>query len=133
MQTHTTKLTDIDLQVGGGVEPGEVPEAARMMRTMQLRDLGLPFRCDGGKIVEDRPTESSEDIDEDDDDREARVVLFKLGGECMSVEYTRPIDIAITSKFDPWPEEDEVLVTLYDEDRDGAWHMRTVGEASPIH
>jgi hypothetical protein len=133
MQTHTTKLTRTDLEIGGGVEPGDVPEAARMMRTAELRSLGLPFRCDGGEIVEDYSTESTDDLDEDNDDREARIVLFKFGGECMSVGYTRPIDVAISAKFEPWPGRDAVLVTLHDENEDGSWTMRTVGEESPLH
>jgi hypothetical protein len=134
MNTSTSrqaKLTETDLQIGGGVEPGDVPEAARMMRTSELRELGLPFRCKGGEIVEDRALES---IDEDDDnEREPRIVLFKLGDDCMSVGYTRPVDIAITAKFEPWPDENETLVTLHDEDVDGNWRMRTVGEESPLH
>jgi len=129
----TTKLTKTDLQIGGGVEPGDVPEAARMMRTAELRSLGLPFRCDGGEIVEDCPTEAGEDIDADDDDREARRVLFRFGDECMSVDYTRPIDISISAKFEPWPNDEAALVTLYDEDPDGNWHMRLIGEESPLH
>lgn len=129
----TPSLTATDKQRGGGVEPGDVPEAARMMRVRELRALGLPFQCAGGAIVEDCPTGSGDDVDADHDNRELRRVLFKLGDECMSVDYTRPIDIAITAKFEPWPTETELLVTLYDEDDDGNWHMRQIGEESPLH
>jgi hypothetical protein len=138
MNTQTTratktKLSKTDLQPGGGVEPGDVPEAARRMRVRELRALGLPFQCAGGAIIEDAPTESGDDIDADDDERESRRVLFKLGDECMSVDYTRPINIAITAKFEPWPNETELLITLYDEDADGNWQMRQIGEESPVH
>jgi len=132
-QAVKTSLSQTELQIGGGVEPGDVPEAARMMRTAELRALGLPFKCDGGEIVEDYSTKSMDEIDKDNDDREARIVLFKFGGDCMSVEYTRPTDIAISARFEPWPDEGAVLVTLHDEDDDGNWHMREVGEESPLH
>lgn len=129
----SAKLTAGDKQRGGGVEPDDVPEAARMMRVRELRALGLPFQCAGGEIVEDCATGSGDDVDADDDDRELRRVLFKLGDECMSVDYTRPINVAITATFEPWPTETELLVTLYDEDADGNWHMRQIGEESPLH
>jgi hypothetical protein len=130
-----TNLSSVDLQVGGGVEPGDVPEAARRVSTSWLRDLGLPFECKGGEIVEDACTTAvNDDLGGDGDlERESREVLFVLDGECLSVGYTRPVDIAIAAKFEPWPDEAEVLLTLHEEDEFGTWHMRTVGEEAPLH
>lgn len=140
MRTQTgksakTNLSNVDLQIGGGVEPGDVPEAARRVSTSWLRDLGLPFECKGGEIVEDACTTAvNDDLGDDGNfERESREVLFVLDGERLSVGYTKPVDIPISAKFEPWPNEDEALVTLHEEDEFGTWHMRTVGEEAPLH
>jgi hypothetical protein len=133
--THTKELTEQDLAVGGGVEPEELPEAARMTSTFVLRELGLPFRCEGGSIMQDQSLALAEELH--DSERESRVVYFEYlrNGvkEFASVQYTRPVDISITTTFEPWPEDETVLVSLYDEDQFGKLRMREVGEEPPIH
>lgn len=120
----SAKLTAEDKQRGGGVEPVELPEASRIMKTFDLLELGLPWGCHGGSIVQDLPATDAADVE----DEETRVVFWELSGEYLSVHYVRPVDTAIDDAFEPWPGEETVLVTLYDKDEDGQLHMREVGD-----
>lgn len=119
-----THLTVADMQRGGGVDPVELPEASRIMKTDELRELGLPWGCHGGSIVQDLPATDAADVE----DEETRVVFWELNGEYLSVHYVRPVDTAIDDKFEPWPGEDTVLITLYDKGEDDQLHMREVGD-----
>jgi hypothetical protein len=125
------ELTREDRKVGGGVAPVDLPEAKRAMKTADLRALGLPFECKGGRVLQDHSTSDPEE--QSSEEREPRIVYWQKGGEFFSVDYTRPTDIAIASTFDPWPDEDEAFVTLYDEE-DGELHPREVGDdVSDLH
>lgn len=128
-QPNQATLSEEEQQIGGGVQPEPFPVAARMVSAEQLEALGLPFRCAGGAIVEDRCTS----VAEDDDDLESRTVLYRLNGECLSVDYTRPTETPIGERFEPWPQDGAVLVTLYDENADGVWHIRAIGEEMPLN
>jgi hypothetical protein len=110
---------------GDGIEPEELPEAGRLMKASYLRELGLPFRCDGGEIYQDHSLTLAEELH--DEDRESRLVYFRVGDEHLSVQYTRPVDCAISATFEPWPDEEEVFVTAYDKDQMGLLRMRDVG------
>ncbi len=130
MNTQTTKvLTEQDLAAGGGVDPEDGPEAARMVNVSALREIGLPFRCVGGKVVQDQSLTLAEELHEVD--RESRLVYFEHAGEYCSVQYSRPVDIAISAEFEPWPDEESVLVTLYDMNEFGKLCMREVGDETP--
>lgn len=54
----------------------------------ELKKLGLPLACNGGKVHEDRLLERS-DNDENDETDELRFVIFELNGEMWGVPYMK--------------------------------------------
>lgn len=131
MVARGRELTNEDRELGGGIAPTELPEATRIVKVDDLRALGLPFKCEGGTILQDHSVSDPEE--QHTEEREPRIVYWQRGGEFCSVEYTRPTDVAIGAQFDPWPDEDDAFVSLYDEDG-GELYAREVGvESSPIH
>ena len=122
------QLTSQDKQRGGGVAPVDLPEAKRTVDTAELRALGLPFRCTGGTILQDHST--SDPAEQASEEREPRIVYWQKNGEFCSADYTRPTNIPIGAAFDPWPDEVETFVTLYDEE-DGELCAREVGDETP--
>lgn len=123
MNTTTNELPE----AGDGIEPEEFPDAGRTFKTSYLRDLGLPFRCDGGEVYQDHSLTLADELH--DCDRESRLVYFRLGNEDFSVQYTRPVDCAISATFDAWPDEDEAFATLYDRDTMNKLRVREVAAA----
>jgi hypothetical protein len=97
------------------------PDVALVFTTVELRALGLPFRCDGGRIVEDQSISLAEDVR---DPREYRFVTWELNGQGYGVQYSRPVDVPIGQLFEPWPDETEATATLYDEAEMGVFRQR---------
>lgn len=110
------------------VEPEELPEAGRYMSVDTLRAMGLPFSCNGGEVIQDQSLTLADELH--DAERESRLVYFTFpeDGNTLygSVQYTRPVDCAITATFEPWPDESEAFVTLYDADDMGKLRVRQV-------
>ena len=110
------------------VEPEELPEAGRYMSVDTLRAMGLPFSCNGGEVIQDQSLTLADELH--DAERESRLVYFTFpeDGNTLygSVQYTRPVDIAITQTFDAWPEDTEAFVTFYDADDMGKLRVRQV-------
>jgi hypothetical protein len=110
------------------VTPEELPEAGRFMSVETLRAMGLPFACNTGEVIQDQSLTLAEELH--DAERESRLVYFTFteNGNTLygSVQYTRPVDCAITATFEPWPDESDAFVTLYDADDMGKLRVRQV-------
>lgn len=118
----------IGLNNDENVAPEELPEAGRFMSVETLRAMGLPFACNGGEVIQDQSLTLAEEVC--GAERESRLVYFAFAenGNTLhgAVQYTRPVDCAITATFEPWPDESEAFVTLYDSDDMGKLRVRQV-------
>jgi hypothetical protein len=102
--------------------PNSGPPVCRIANPAELKALGLPFRCEGGRILQDQCINLD---DEESSDREFRYVYFEHGGVFQGVQYSRPIDVPIVSEFDAWPNANEILnVSFYDLDHLGRLGVR---------